>query len=296
MISTDTSANVIHASAARHESAAGQPRGRRAALACVAAYLAVSGAMFVTRGQPRMALVHAIVIGIAAWAAGGRSGSRRLIGDLLPLVAAPLLYMELPALIEAVGSGYHDATVQGWEAAVFRGQPARTFAGALPFQWLSELLHAGYLAYYLLIFVPPLWLLARRQRRAFAETVLALTVVCLTSWVLFAAWPVVGPRYLWAAPAGVPDGPFRRIAVSLLAAGSSKGAAFPSSHMAVSAAQAVMAWRWQGRAMRWAVTGVATLVGVGAVYGGFHYGVDILAGAALGGASALLVSRGVREV
>ena len=51
--------------------------------------------------------------------------------------------------------------------------------------------------------------------------------------------------------------------------------------MAVSAAQAVMALRWQPRAGI-VVTLVAILVGLGAVYGGFHYGIDVVSGAALG--------------
>ena len=93
-------------------------------------------------------------------------------------------------------------------------------------------------------------------------------------------WPVVGPRYLWSAES-VPDGPSRRLAAALLARGSSRGAAFPSSHVAVSVAQVVLAIRWQPR-LAAVLALIAALVGAGAVYGGFHYGVDVLAGAALG--------------
>jgi membrane-associated phospholipid phosphatase len=144
---------------------------------------------------------------------------------------------------------------------------------------VSELLHLGYLAYYPLIFVPPLLLYSRRERRGYAETVAALTLAYVTCWVVFVIAPVEGPRYLWTADA--PDGPIRRLTVALLAAGSSRGAAFPSSHMAVSTAQAIMALRWQPR-VGIVATITALLVGLGAVYGGFHYGIDIVTGAALG--------------
>jgi membrane-associated phospholipid phosphatase len=174
--------------------------------------------------------------------------------------------------------------VQHWELALFGSETSRTFAAALPSVPLSELLHAGYLAYYLIIFVPPLVLLARDNRRGYAQTVLALTVVYTVCWTIYVLWPVEGPRYLWMAPA--PDGPVRRLALSILATGSSRGAAFPSSHMAVSVAQALLALRWQRR-VGYAVSAVAVLVGFGAVYGGFHYGVDIVAGAIVG---ALLVT------
>jgi membrane-associated phospholipid phosphatase len=183
--------------------------------------------------------------------------------------------------------------VQGWELTLFGTQPSRTFAGAMPMQWLSELLHAGYLAYYVAIFAPPLLLYVRGERRAFGQTVLTLTVIYSLSWVLFVLMPVEGPRYLWGAPTGVPDGLMRRLAVQVLAAGSSRGAAFPSSHMAVMVGQTLMAFRWQPR-VGWVLAVVSVLVGFGAVYGGFHYATDMLAGAILGSLCATAVLRSAR--
>jgi membrane-associated phospholipid phosphatase len=335
MISTDTSANVIQDAPASQDQVGGEAAWRRprtAALACLVAYLAVTGGVLAAGGHGGLALAHVAVIAVALWSAPvilrGRSnfghpeersnfghpeersdeGSFRLaqrsfaslrmtigalrmtIGDFLPLIAAPLLYAEIPSLIAGIGSTYHDGAVQRWEQALFGWQPAHALAGRLPFTALSEVLHAGYLAYYLVIFVPPLLLFAARERRGFAETVLALTLTCTLCWTIFMLFPVEGPRYLWT-PAGVPDGPMRRLAVRLLAAGSSRGAAFPSSHMAVSVSQFVLAWRWQ-RPVAWGVLVVAILIGFGAVYGGFHYGVDMIAGAVLGVAvslSAILV-------
>jgi membrane-associated phospholipid phosphatase len=143
----------------------------------------------------------------------------------------------------------------------------------------SELLHAGYLTYYPAIFIPPLVLYARGERHAYAQTVMALTVAYVVCWTVFAVAPVEGPRYLWTPNA--PDGPARRLAVAILAAGSSRGAAFPSSHMAISVVQTVMALRWQPK-MGAILALTSMLIGVGAVYGGFHYGVDMIAGAMLG--------------
>jgi membrane-associated phospholipid phosphatase len=292
MISTDTSANVIHKSV--------MPQGlrgicrepRRAALAWVVGYLATTGVVLATSGHLWLVALHSAVMLVAVLAIRAEGGAGRLVGDLLPLIVAPLLYGEIPALISAMSSTYHDPAVQGWEAAVFGGQVSQTFAAAAPVRWASEVLHAGYLSYYALIFAPPLLLWARRERRGLSQTVLALTVTCLVCWAVFVVWPVQGPRYLWGAPAGVPDGFFRRIDVRLLASGSSRGAAFPSSHMAVSAAQAVMSWRWQHRTVAWAISVVAVLIGVGAVYGGFHYGVDMIAGGALGvGVGAYVILR-----
>jgi membrane-associated phospholipid phosphatase len=204
------------------------------------------------------------------------------------LLIAPILYGEVPLLIGALGTSYHDVLIQRWELAVFGAHPSRVLATFMPNKAWSELLHVGYLAYYPAIFIPPLILYARGERRAYAQTVLALTVAYIVCWMVFAVSPVEGPRYLWTPNA--PDGAARRLAVAILAAGSSRGAAFPSSHMAVIVVQSVMAMRWQPKiGAILAVTSV--LVGLGAVYGGFHYGVDMIAGAVLGFIVAVAVLR-----
>jgi membrane-associated phospholipid phosphatase len=51
--------------------------------------------------------------------------------------------------------------------------------------------------------------------------------------------------------------------------------------MAVSVVQTVLAFRWQPKVGA-ILALVSVLVGLGAVYGGFHYGVDMIAGAVLG--------------
>ncbi len=280
MISTDTSANVIEGSRASLENVRLRPRGPRFfALAALALYLGVSGALLGAKGYGSLAVMHVVGVAMAFWANADRGRVARVVGDLLPLIAAPMLYGEIPLLIAALGTSYHDATVQRWELALFGAQASRVFATFVPSTAVSEIVHAGYLAYYPAIFVPPLLLYARGNRRGYGETVVALTSVYLVCWMIFSIAPVEGPRYLWTADA--PDGPFRRFTVALLAAGSSRGAAFPSSHMAVSVTQAAMALRWQPRVGMVLVV-VAALVGLGAVYGGFHYGVDIVAGAVLG--------------
>lgn len=298
---TDTSANVIHDAVGVPQwlrSTRGNPRAT--ALVWLGGYLVLSGMVLAASGHRWLVAAHAVAILIVGWTIAPRNDISRVVGDVLPLLLAPTLYGEIPLLIAAVGpwlggaplgQPYHDATVQRWEMAIFGSQPSQNLAQRLPFLALSELLHAGYLAYYGAIFIPPLALFVHRDRRAFAQTVAALTITYTVCWVIFVFVPVEGPRYVWGANPAVPDGPIRRLTLHILAAGSSRGAAFPSSHMAVMVVQTVMAFRWQRR-MAWALTAVTLLVGVGAVYGGFHYAVDMIAGAGLGGAiGAAVLSR-----
>jgi len=232
-------------------------------------------------GNAGLIVTHAALVLVVVWTLRPRSDAARIVGDLLPLFAAPALYGEIPTLIAAAKTVYHDASIQSIELALFGAQAARVFAASVPNLALSEVLHAGYLAYYPVIFFPPLLLYVRGNRRGYLETVAALTATYLVCWLIFVVMPVEGPRYQWGPAAAAPHGPMQQFANMVLARGSSRGAAFPSSHMAVMVAQALMALRWQRR-IGLVVSFVAALVGLGAVYGGFHYATDIVAGAVLG--------------
>lgn len=280
MISTDTLAAVVRETGLPRRKVRALLRGPRAtALVWLSVYLWLSGLVLGLTGHAWLASAHVAGIGIAAWGCFDRSRTARIVGDLLPLIVAPVLYGEIPLLIAALGSSYHDAFIQHWELAVFKTNPSRVLATFMPNPAWSELLHIGYLAYYPAIFIPPLVLFMRGDREGYGQTVAALTVAYVICWLAFAIAPVEGPRYLWTP--NVPDGPMRRLAVAILAAGSSRGAAFPSSHMTVSVVQTVMAFRWQPKSGA-ILALVSALVGLGAVYGGFHYGVDMIAGAVLG--------------
>ena len=60
------------------------------------------------------------------------------------------------------------------------------------------------------------------------------------------------------------------------------GSAFPSSHVAASVAAAYCALRFQ-RTIGYVVAALTVGLAIGAVYGGLHYGTDILAGSFVGG-------------
>ncbi|HEU4997048.1 MAG TPA: phosphatase PAP2 family protein [Gemmatimonadaceae bacterium] len=247
-------------------------------------YLTVTGALLLL-GHARVAAfdiaVHfAVLTFIAATVAvTALPATLRLWAPLLVLL---FLYAEIPRLIQAAGhTGQYDDAVMGWELAVFHAQPALRWAAVWPSRALSELLHASYLSYYVIIVAVPLALYLTGRRAEFDEAmfVLMLTfVVCFTGYVVF---PVSGPRYLWPSPAGTTAGPFRATAIWLLEARSSRGTAFPSSHVAVSVTQSILAVRYFGA--RGLPILIATIgLALGAIYGGFHYAIDVVAGLVVG--------------
>lgn len=203
--------------------------------------------------------------------------------DFYPLIMLPALYLELAVLNRAVHDGrYFDPLVLRWEAGLFGGQPSRELAAALPLPALSETLHAAYLSYYLLIYAPPLVLYLQRRFAAFREMLFALMLTFFVHYLFFIYFPVQGPRYLFPPPGGeLADGVVYGLAHGVLEAGSSRGAAFPSSHVAIAVVQTVLTVRHLPRLAP--LVALLTLgLAAGAVYGGFHYAVDALAGALLG--------------
>lgn len=233
------------------------------------------------RGGPSGRPYRGPVVG--ATGGGTRPALLRVLADWYPLVVIPLLYSELDTLNGAVWGGrYFDGVVLGWEQALFGTQPSVTLAAAAPWPALSETLHAAYLSYYPIIYLPPLVLYLRGRRDAFAMLMRPLVAAFVLHYLVFVYFPVQGPRYLFPAPGGaIADGAVYGLTHRILEAGSSRGSAFPSSHIAIAMVQAVAAFRFLPRAAPLVL--LATLgLGVGAVYGGFHYAIDMIVGAAAG--------------
>ena len=276
----------------------GQPVDRLLAL-----YAIISGAALLFPHRPALWPIFLAGHGIAVMAgfavrpvARARDAlMRRLpgliqfIGDVYPLVLIPILYAELAPLNLAVWDGhYFDDSIIAVEQAIFGGQPSREWAVAFPSLPLSELLHAAYLSYYIVIFVPPLFIARIAGRGAFRDAVFALMLTFVVHYLFFIWFPVQGPRYLFPAPGGpLAEGAIYRFTHVVLEAGSSQGAAFPSSHVGVAVAQVLIAWRYARRLVP-VIALMATGLALGAIYGGFHYATDVLAGALLGAVCAVV--------
>jgi len=266
----------------------------------IAGYAAVSAAALSFAGRPSgwglLLLAHALMAGGALLAARLRPRATRgplaLLIDWYPLLLVPFLYAELDTLNQAVHGGiYFDDVIQRIEAALFGTQPSVRWSRVMPVLPLSELLHAAYLAYYPLIYLPPLLVYAAGRRIEFRVMVFALLLTFAVHYVFFIYFPVQGPRYLFAAPTGgLERGLVYGLAHSVLESGSSRGAAFPSSHVGVAVAQTLLIARFAPRLALPAAV-VTVLLAAGAVYGGFHYAIDVLVGAALGAATCLSAMR-----
>jgi membrane-associated phospholipid phosphatase len=258
-----------------------------ATLALAAAWpLALPG-----RGLLAFAHVLLVVLVLLAPRARREGPAGQLLGAFYPLIVEIALYTEVGLLNGARGVS-HDAVVQGWEAALFGGQPSRDWIRAQPWPWLSWPLHLGYLSYYLILAAAPLALWLRGQRDSARHTLFQMMLAFYACDAIFLLFPVAGPRYLFplahnAATATLPA----VFAQRLLNEGAAWGTAFPSSHVAVALVASLSAGRaW--RRLGVVLIPAAVVLACGTVYGQFHYAVDALAGAALAALVLLSTAKG----
>ena len=259
-----------------------------------AGYFAVTGLFAAVLGSPRSAwwpvlLLHTGLVVLLLWGAPRlpERGWIAVLRDWAPVAALPLIYAQVALLNDLFTTGYYDGSVLRAEAELFHSQPSVTLRQLLPWKPLSEYLHFGYFSYYVLLPLLGVSLYAQGRRAAFRYAVTVILAVFFFCYLCFIIVPVAGPWYVFDRPAAERLGwVFPRLVHTVINAGSSKGAAFPSSHVAAALVIWLLAWQlW--RPLFWVFTALVPALIVGTVYGGFHYAVDALAGVAVGAAGYL---------
>jgi membrane-associated phospholipid phosphatase len=214
----------------------------------------------------------------------------RTIREIYPLLLLPGLYSELDILTSSSVPVY-DYVVRHWELLVFGGQISREWWQAAPSRFWSTVFHGAYLSYYLIVSAPALFFAWRGDLAAVRRFVLVVMATFVLCYLFFIFFPVAGPYYEFSRPpAWFTDNPPARLVYEALATGSSYGAAFPSSHVAAALAATLGAAR-ASRRLGLLLLIPTLLLTLGVVYCQMHYGVDVLAGLAVG----TLVTWGVNE-
>lgn len=263
----------------------------------LAAYLTFVTALLVVRGMLGNAIgwwlvVMNILFGVMLLLFTRlRPGNR--LGENLHVLYPILLLIPFYWQIGAIGLAYgmdqasaHDAILQNWEAALFGGQVSYAWIRRYPSAFWSAVLHLAYFAYYVVIVLGPVLLVARGRRQAARQVILSMMIAFVTCYVVFVTYPVGGPYYAFPQP----EGPVRevwsaRLVYWVLSGGSSFGAAFPSSHVAATVATTYALWhQWRKLALWFLIPTI--LLTVGTVYCQMHYGLDALSGVLVGVAGA----------
>lgn len=234
---------------------------------------------------------------LLAWLStrAGSNPSARLFRAAYPAILLTGLYSAIDVLNGFGAAKIHDGSIQHAEAWLFGGiQPSRDWWRSYPSTFWSTLLHAVYLSYYLIVPLPLIVFLIQRRPAVverYLNGLIATYVVCYACYLL---WPVAGPYYEFARPAGsFVANPAARAVYNTLAAGSSFGAAFPSSHVAATFAATIGAWTGSRKLGAILLTPTLLLT-VGVVYCQMHYVIDSICGMLLGITIPLLINRSSR--
>ncbi len=241
-----------------------------------------------------LAAGHGVIVWLVLCFAGSWRSREGVLGFLRvtwPVLLVPALYMELAVLNRFLSDRYFDATVRVWDEVLFGGQPSIFLSDIWPWVAFSEVIHLGYVGYYLIVPAAFVFALTTRGFEALERTAVAVTVAFFLCYLVFILFPVAGPRYDFPRIEGaLSNGTIHGLVHTILEGGSSKGTAFPSSHIAASWAAVIQAGRENLGIGALLAVPAATLA-LGTVYGRFHYGVDALVGILFALAACWLVRR-----
>lgn len=182
------------------------------------------------------------------------------------------------------------------EERLFR-QPSLHWA-RLGNRWASELLHIGYFSYYSYTLIIGVVLHLGGRIQEFQAATTAVMLSYLVAYTLFALVPVFGPRWslveeglLQPSEQRVPGLWFTKLTHRLLFDGPAhKGGAMPSSHTSTAVIFAYWCFQIGGTAGGILGTAAAVSMVAGAIYGRYHFALDILAGALIGACSIFLAN------
>ncbi|HEX6668890.1 MAG TPA: phosphatase PAP2 family protein [Gemmatimonadales bacterium] len=283
--------------AARERVESGRASSLRPVDLLLAGYLAIVSVVAVLRA-PSLPHCWGLLVGHALFGVllylltrPGLGPLGRSVREVYPLLLLVPLYSELDVLNGPGGGTVYDATVQGWELAIFGAQLSTEWWRAMPSRFWSAVLHAAYLAYYLIVVTPAFYFVWRRDLAALRHFILVVMTTFVLCYLVFIFFPVAGPYYVFPRPdPWFLDNVFARAVYDTLATGSSYGAAFPSSHVAAAIAATLAAWRGS-RALGWSLAVPTVLLSVAVVYCQMHYGVDAIGGLLTGAGVTAVVER-----
>lgn len=205
--------------------------------------------------------------------------------DWLPAVVFfTAVFEEASFLSLALIPGWQNSHIANFEAALFGISPAVWLRQHIP-SWSLEFLEFGYFSFYLMYPIVGLILWARRKHPgyslAFRRMTDALAVGFLICYATYILWPTQSPLHAMGLSGYSGHGPFHWMVGVIQGSARVHGNAFPSGHIMLAFAILVFVWRYLPRAAPWLLL-LDLLMCLGAVYDGYHYASDALAGALIG--------------
>ena len=198
------------------------------------------------------------------------------------------VFEEVSFLSLALVPHWQSWRIAAFEAALFGGPPVLWLRHHVP-AWSVELLEFGYFAFYPMYPIVGLIFWTRRKlpeyQLAFRRMTDAAAVGYVVCYATYLLWPTQSPCHAGGIAAPEAHGLFRWLVGLVQGNAGVHGNAFPSSHIMLAFVVLVFARCYLPRWAPWLLL-IDLLMCLGAVYDGYHYASDAVAGAVLGAAVA----------
>ena len=223
-----------------------------------------------------------------------RHPHHRVLGLLRTFYAfliVTVLYRETGILNQLITGTYHDGLFVALEERVFGFHPVVRFMETFPSRIVAEVLYMAYFSYYVLVLAVGAALYIKNRQQIF-HYVSIVSFVFYVCYFMFTLFPVLGPTAIQLpgyaeqigfsydippVPATVAAAFFYKLMTVLHGKYQVIGAAFPSSHVAVSVVAAYFVWRYLPR-IRYLIAIDVFLLTLATVYCRYHYAVDAIGG------------------
>ena len=204
----------------------------------------------------------------------------RLLRNLYPIALFLPLYEQTGFLNRIVIPELLNPFVRQVEESIFGFQPVVAFAQKFPQKWFAEYMYFAYSTYYLLFPGLGIFLCLRRTKMEVLDYMFSLCGVMYVSYLFYIFLPVSAPCFEIEIGSAPGSGPFTWIMGWIYRHLEGRGAAFPSSHVAVAAVVLYYAFRYARTAL-WVVAPLVVSLMAATVYCRYHYAIDVLAGLAM---------------
>ncbi|HNX01529.1 MAG TPA: phosphatase PAP2 family protein [Candidatus Cloacimonadota bacterium] len=203
----------------------------------------------------------------------------RFIRDAYPIFLFGYFFESTSHVNHVIFQNFLDPWFQNIDQVIFNYQPSLVWGMIYKGAVVQEIMHFSYFSYYLMIAGIPIYLYLK-NRKAFHETIFAITFVFYFCYFIYSWLPVVGGRYFPEAKqisTVYQDGIFTRIMAYIYTESPHMGGAFPSSHVAISVVITWAALRYMKK-IGYILVPITFLLCLSTVHCHYHYFIDILAG------------------
>lgn len=199
----------------------------------------------------------------------------------------PTAFLSLATLLPAVSPDDRSWQFLTWDRHLFGGDTVRV-ASSWRLPIVTDLLVLAYASYYFLPMALGIALCKRQRWKAFERMMFAVGFAFLLSYLCYFFFPARSPYLI------LPELDLRgswiveSFQAFVVHAGLFKTEAFPSGHTSVTIVTLVMAWRYHRQAFWWLLPfGIGIVVAT--VVLGYHYVLDVVAGAVFAGGVLVLL-------